>query len=76
MLSRFFSQIKCKIVECWPQYHFRGISVEHKHFSSKWLSDRIWKLGNEKNIIGFLHFHLKKRRGLDMKYLFEYVKDT
>lgn len=30
----------------------------------------------EKNIIGFLHFHLKKRRGLDMKYLFEYVKDT
>lgn len=30
----------------------------------------------KKNIIGFLHFHLKKRRGLDMKYLFEYVKDT
>lgn len=65
--------------ECWPQYHFRGISVEHKHFSSKWLSDRIWKLSNEKKHYWISSFPFEKasraRHEIFIRICQRYVND-
>lgn len=65
--------------ECWPQYHFRGISVKQKHFSSKWLSDRIWKLSNGKKHYWISSFPFEKasraRHEIFIRICQRYVND-